>query len=107
MKLFSDRFVAFGLLLCLTAPAWSDDSVPSSEYYPLKRGSAWLYKVNDQKITVAVVKYEKIGNVLCARVETSASGTVLASEYIAVGEDGLYRHAYGGAFQLEKFKAAK
>jgi hypothetical protein len=83
------------LVLALAAgPApvlWAQDKVGESEYYPLKVGNTWDMKVGDVKITNKVVKHEKIGDLMCALIETSKDGKVIAREHIAIKEDGIYR----------------
>ncbi len=82
--------VAVGFFL---APVRGQDKLVESEYYPLKIGSAWHYKSGDKTITVKVVKHEKIGDTLCARLESSVDGKVVASEHIAVSAAGIARHS--------------
>jgi hypothetical protein len=94
MKLRFVSCVAFALVLGLTRSAPAE--VKSSEYYPLKVGTTWTYKANGQAITVKVAKHEKVGDVMCARLETSTGGKVVATEHIAVQKDGVYRYTMAG-----------
>jgi hypothetical protein len=46
------------------------------------------------KLVHRVTKHEKIGGVLCARIETQVEGKVTHTEHIGVTKDGIYRYAY-------------
>jgi hypothetical protein len=87
-----------GLLLAVgsTLAAQAQDKIKESEYYPLKAGTKWEYKVGDRKLTAQVAKHEKVGDVMCALVEVLAEGKVVATEHIAVQEDGIYRYTLQG-----------
>jgi hypothetical protein len=52
--------------------------------------------VGEKKFVSSISKHEKIGDTLCAVLETSIDGTVTATEHIAVKDDGIYRFAYNG-----------
>lgn len=96
----------FPLALLLTAfPAWGQEKWKDSPYYPLAVGTRYTYRSGDRTVINEVVKHEKIGDVLCALVESrlegptlgaEVKGKVVASEHVAVADDGLYRHAFGG-----------
>jgi hypothetical protein len=74
----------------------SGEQVKDSPYAPLKVGTKWVYRFGEEKITVAVVKHEKIGNVLCALLESTSDGKVVLREHVAVAADGVYSHALNG-----------
>jgi hypothetical protein len=63
----------------------------ATEYFPLKPKTKWTYKVQDQNVEVQVTGTEKFNNEDCAKVETTVSGKVVASELYAVRADGVYR----------------
>lgn len=94
MKHSSYALLALTFVVVSVARA-ADDKPMETPYYPLKIGTAWNYKAGDIKVTAKVVKCEEIDNQLCARIESSAGGKVLAVEHVAVKEDGVYRYAYG------------
>lgn len=81
--------VAFGQL-----PA--QDKVDESPYLPTKIGTTWHYRVGAEKMVVKVTKHEKLGKIMCARLETTVNGEVKAYEHLAVTKDGLVRVAYNG-----------
>jgi hypothetical protein len=93
-------FVCLGLVFVLAGGALAADVEPprkgSSDYYPLAVGSAWTYDANGEEIQVKVVKREKVGGVLCARLETIVKGEVVSTEHVAVQKDGLYRYTTNG-----------
>ena len=80
--------LAAGLLL---APAKGGDKGLDSPYFPLKKGSSWEYLADGKKITVTVTDHEKVGDLMCAKVETDLGGGNKMLEHLAVKEDGVYR----------------
>jgi hypothetical protein len=64
---------------------------PSTDLFPLKKGSKWVYKVADQEVTVIVAGNEKFGNEDCVKLDTMVGGQVKASELYYVKADGVYR----------------
>ncbi len=63
---------------------------PSTEYYPLKTGAKWVYKVGETTITVRVASVDKDGS---ATLETlvNEKAQPVATEVIQVKADGVYR----------------
>jgi hypothetical protein len=84
--------VVLVLLLAGTASLSGQEALKDSEYFPLKVGTTWTYRTAGKQIVVKVAKHEKVGQTMCARLETSLDGNVLATEHVSVGKDGLYRH---------------
>jgi hypothetical protein len=70
----------------------ADDKLAETPYYPLRVGTAWHYKIGDAKAVVRVVKHEKVGDTLCARLEVTRDGKVVGVQHLAVTADGVYRH---------------
>jgi len=68
----------------------------SSEYYPLKPGTKWVYTVMGSQITMKVDKKEKIGEVECWKIATIVNDKEVASEHVSVTDDGIYRNALNG-----------
>jgi hypothetical protein len=87
-------------LTALAAPARAGDAPEETPYYPLKVGTTWTYRDADApgaaKIVVKVARQEKVGDVLCARVETHKDGKAAGYEHVAVAKDGVYRHSING-----------
>ncbi len=80
------------LALALGAPAaGADESMPQTSWMPLKVGTAWHYRAGDAKILLRIAAHEKVGDVVCARLETVREGKVIGSEHLRVSSDGLYR----------------
>jgi hypothetical protein len=61
--------LAFALLLAVAVELAAQDKLKETSYYP-----------------------QKVGNTLCAFLETERDGKVVGSEHVAVGDDGVYRH---------------
>ena len=59
----------------------------TTEYFPLKEGTKWVYKVGESEVTVQVGATEK-GE---TKLETIANGKTVASESVKVQADGVYR----------------
>jgi hypothetical protein len=88
--------VVVGLVAGLVGFAPAPKKVQSADYYPLEVGTTWTYQVGGQTMTSTVAKHEKVGDVLCARVEASLAGMVVATEHVSVDKDGVYRHTSMG-----------
>jgi hypothetical protein len=81
--------------------AKKDDSktekMEDSEYYPLKIGTVWHYKLGDNKFILKAVKDEKVGDKPSVRVEMIGDGDkTMSYENINVAKDGVYRLAFEG-----------
>lgn len=59
----------------------------TSEFYPLKKDTKWVYKVGDNTIEVKAVEVGPDG----ARLDTIVNNKAVASETIQVKPDGVYR----------------
>lgn len=73
-----------------------DDKVKDCSYVPLKVGTTWSYKVNDKTFVSKISKHEKMGDTMCAVIEASMDGNVVATEHVYITDDGVYRAAYNG-----------
>lgn len=76
-------FIATTAILAQGAPP----APAGTEYFPLKKGSKWIYKLNDIEVTVQVGD-TKNGE---TKLETLSNGKVVASEDIKVDATGVYR----------------
>jgi len=70
------------------------------DYYPLKRGTKWTYRVfsgNELKgqVTNQIAKIEKIDDQELARQETLAQGNVF-TEHLSSTDKGVFRHRLNG-----------
>ena len=99
-----ERLVTLAAVIVLAA-SWTTaraddkdkDKVGVSPYYPLKVGNSWTYS-GPMNVAVVnkVVAHEKIGGVMCAKIETEVNGKVQGSEHIAINKDGIYRYTLNG-----------
>jgi hypothetical protein len=110
MRYLLSSLLAVGLLLAATAHGQEKEKdkkdkekekdptkETTTEYYPLKEGTTWTYKAGDKEFTVTVAGTEKRGEppVSCYKLETKNSKKdLIASEYVAVKEDGVYRYGF-------------
>ncbi len=79
------------LILVSAGSLAAQDKLKETPYFPLQVGTVWHYRCGETKFTVRVAKHEKIGDTLCALLETSRDGKVVGSEHLAVTADGVYR----------------
>ncbi|MHB1423684.1 MAG: hypothetical protein ACYC3I_10920 [Gemmataceae bacterium] len=70
----------------------AQDKLKETSYYPLQVGATWHYRAGAGKFTMRVARHEKVGDTLCALLETKRDGKVVGSEHLAVTADGVYRH---------------
>jgi hypothetical protein len=81
---------------CSTLPQ-ADKEVPAN-YYPLKEGNKWYYRMEAGEKTFQVVtQLTKVENSPVKgmfRLEMSMDGTVLGSEDLTVDKTGVLRHAF-------------
>ncbi len=99
MKRFAAAVLATALLLLARGPAEAQDKAPSTAYYPLEVGNTWYYKVGQNHFTIKVEKLEKIGKVLCARLEMTVGDKTKKArsfEHLAVHNGALCRFALDG-----------
>jgi hypothetical protein len=85
----------------LANPVSAGDKQTRTNYYPLKEGTKWHYRVElpglgMETFIVHVAKIEKIDGVALARLETSKQGQVLATEHLTSNDRGVYRHRFNG-----------
>jgi hypothetical protein len=78
----------------------AEAKLAKAPYYPLALGSSWEYKAGDNKFTLKVTKYEKVGDALCARVEMLIKDKdkekSQSFEHVGVTDDGVYRYSFEG-----------
>lgn len=67
----------------------------ATDLFPVKVGSKWVYKINDQDVTVTVSGTEKLGDQECFKFDTSVGGQVKQTELYFVKADGVYRAKVG------------
>ncbi len=68
---------------------------PPPDYYPLKVGNTWEYRVGKEKITVRVAREETEDKETIAVLETTTNGDTFI-ERVSVRPDGVYRHTAEG-----------
>ena len=92
------RCLAFATLLILAigfAPA-AEDAPVTTPYFPLAVGSKWFYKCGENHFRLEVVKFEKVGDTNCARVELFVNDKSQAAENIAVTKEAVVRFTFDG-----------
>ena len=93
-------FLLLSLFLVASSSGSAQDKMVSTPYYPLANGTTWHYKIRDgSKFVMKVAEQEKVGDVLCARVDliTDAAKKEPVSEHLAVTADGVFRYSFSTA----------
>jgi hypothetical protein len=90
------RVLLSTLVFAAVLPAWAapippQRAVSGPDYFPLKKGTRWVYKQGEAEVTVAVAGTERFDGEECVLVETSVGRAVVTSELYAVRRDGVYR----------------
>lgn len=73
-----------------------DDKITESSYCPLQVGNTWKYKFGENFVTYKVAGHEKVGGVLCAKVEMILDKKPTSYEHLAVTKEGLCRFSFEG-----------
>ncbi len=71
-----------------------EGAVKDDRYYPLKKGSVWEYATAGKTFQIKLVDFEMVGDTMCAKLESILNGNQVASEHVAVKDDGIYRYKY-------------
>src|SRR5438067_13844504 len=105
MKVASLRVLLIALLLAPAARAQLSMK-DSTDYFPLKEGNTWTYKVTGDKegkgpIVIKVAGFEKFGDTVAARLETRRDKELVATELYTVDKEGVYKVEVGGT-KLDK-----
>src|SRR5437588_10182048 len=97
MKLGLPCLLVMPVLLGPLAPLTGEEK-PAKEatYYPLAGGTKWVYKVsvggNTAKVVIRVAKEEKVGDVLCCRLDAVPEDAQKAvTELVAKQAHGVHR----------------
>lgn len=75
-------------------PVHAGDDLPETEYYPLKIGNTWTYRVGKEDGYTGetkVVRHEKGKEALVAVLESTKDGVVIKTEKISVTKTGISR----------------
>jgi hypothetical protein len=86
--------LALGFVFLLgagTALAQPPGTPRAADYFPLNKGTKWVYKVGDTEVTVVVAGTERFNDEDCVRVETRVGSDPKIAEVYTVRPDGVYR----------------
>lgn len=92
--------LAVGLVV-VSGQTLAEDKASGPDYYPLKVGTKWTYRVQvgggqPGQVINQIAKLEKIDDQQLARQETVVQGNVAATEHLSSSAKGIYRHRYNG-----------
>lgn len=90
-----------------TGNAFAQEVAPSHEFFPTAVGTQWVYRSGVVEVLERVTAHERVGDDICARVESILNGKVVSFEHIAVRPDGVYRVAVAGQPVNPPFRFAK
>ena len=82
--------------LLLAAPAFAQNDVADSPWFPAAEGTTWHYRAAGKKVVVKVTKHEKQAGVMCARFETLDKDSVIAVQHVAIDGKEVRRMAHNG-----------
>src|SRR5436305_2098798 len=87
--------VALLSLLILAGVAGAAEE--EKEYYPMKLGTTWTYKIDTQvdRLTISTVSTENVGTQECVKFEAKLKNQVIGSEHNAVLKGDVYRFKFG------------
>ena len=80
------------VLAASTVVAQETKTATTSDYYPTKKDTKWVYKVGESNITVKVTATDAAGTTL----DTLVNDKSVASEVIQIKPDGIYRAKING-----------
>ena len=101
---FSAVFATFAVVAC---QASAQEVAPTHEFFPTAIGTQWVYRSGVVEVLERITAHERVGNDVCARVESILNGKVVSFEHIAVRPDGVYRVAVAGQPVNPPFRFAK
>jgi hypothetical protein len=78
------------------AAAEASKALDECAQYPLNVGREWSFWAGPLELIERVARHEKVGDELCARIETEFNGKIVSFEHVAVRADGIYRVAVAG-----------
>jgi hypothetical protein len=82
----------FVVALCAgAAPVPRQGAPRGTDYFPLAKGTKWVYKCGDNQVAVVVTDVERVDGENWIRVETLVGKNPVTVEYYAVRDDGVYR----------------
>lgn len=98
MRYFITTCVLLASVLLSVSKLMAAEDQAQSDYYPLKVGTKWLYRVQGQtgRVMNLVSKTELIDGQQVACVETTFQGKVIPTEHLANTPQGLFRYRSHG-----------
>jgi hypothetical protein len=89
------RLSAVVAVVTVLGSAAAQGPAGGTDLFPTKVGTKWVYKINDQDVTVTVTGTEKVGDQDCFKFDTAVSGQTKQTELYCVKADGVYRARVG------------
>jgi hypothetical protein len=84
------------LLLVLLQDGTTVEKADHSPFYPVPTGARWRYRVAKSKVNQRILRHERVGDVVCALIETLRDGKVVCLEHISATGEGVYRYSFDG-----------
>ncbi len=84
----------FALLFLFVFAVPTSAAEEDMAYYPMKVGTKWTYKLNDQEMIVTATSAEKVGMQDCVKFEFKLKDRVVGTEHNAILKDGVYRFKF-------------
>jgi hypothetical protein len=95
------------VLSSFAAPLAAQEVAATHELFPTAIGTRWVFQSGVIEMIEQVTAHERVGNEVCAKVETVLNGKVVAHEHYAVRADGVYRVAVANQLVEPPFRFMK
>lgn len=70
------------------------DKSPSSSYFPLVKGTTWIYRAGDNRFLIKVADVKTTGDTVRAKLELVVGDKAISFEDVGVTKDGLFRYTF-------------
>lgn len=88
------RFVSIALAVLLVGSLRAQPT--SSPFFPTPLGAAWNYRLGEKKLSIRVAAHEKVGPLVCAKLETVQNGAAIAVQQVTQTAAGIVRVSHDG-----------
>jgi hypothetical protein len=96
LGLFRVALLVCAVLLTASQGRSADDQMPSSSYFPTAIGTTWHYRVGENHYVVKVTKHEKVGDLMCARLEMIVNKKTVMTEHVGITGGSIVRASFDG-----------
>jgi hypothetical protein len=95
------KFAILTLALLFVVPAYAEEVLHASDYYPLTVGTTWTMELvgpqGNTELINTIEGVDKINEKELIRLTGSINGTVIATEHLEITDRGITRNQFNGA----------